>query len=201
MTYHSEWPEAPACHALLRAWLKRLQRRFRGCLKGWLWRKELQRRGAPHYHVMLWFGVELGRGEVEWAVMQAWHDCCVAAGFVAAGDEAHYVHGCNVRPVRSRGVVAYLSKYLAKLEDAGGASIGRIWGYGGNLPDVALGLNLSRDALVELCRRLRRWGKGSRYVSRLNERRGWLVYGGWSLAALMREIEGVRWDVEGIALG
>jgi len=101
----------------LDVFLHRLRRLHPAC---WgIWRLEPQRRGAPHYHLLLW-GAEITR---EW-LSRAWWEV------VGSGEETHLRAGTQVQVMRShRGALAYASKYLAKLPaDVGWQRPGRWWG-------------------------------------------------------------------------
>jgi len=84
------------------------------------WRLEFQKRGAPHYHLMVF--------NVEWIdknwLSQGWFDV------VGSGDGKHLEAGTKVEQVRSQqGVFAYCSKYLGKVQDMPeDADVGRMWG-------------------------------------------------------------------------
>lgn len=119
LTYHNTWPSTgQGTKAHLHAFCKRLVRRYANAAI--VWRLEYQARGAPHYHLLV-FGVPfIPRA---W-VSDAWWEVC------GRGTDAHRRSGTNIERIRSwRGVLAYASKYLAKL----GATVcdtspGRFWG-------------------------------------------------------------------------
>jgi len=100
---------------------------------GMIWKLEFQKRGAPHFHMMLW-GVPLSDRD---DIVVMWHD------IVAPDDDDHlYFHlgllrdseHC-VQPVRSwNGVKSYCSKYLSKEFENISGYIGRVWGLVGSLP-------------------------------------------------------------------
>lgn len=113
-----------------------------------LWRLEFQKRGAPHYHGMLWGlpkiqGTEHMRdGKVCWRVLPGISCKSDLEVFnwlsntwfriVGSDDEKHLHAGVNLEPVQSwNGVVSYVSKYLGKNDDGEfvpkGYS-GRFWG-------------------------------------------------------------------------
>jgi hypothetical protein len=88
-----------------------------------VWKLEPQRRGAPHFHLLL-FGLEEGLSK-DW-LSRSWYEV------VGSGDERHLRAGTRVEGIRSwRGVMSYAAKYLGKLESLpkdwlGG--VGRWWG-------------------------------------------------------------------------
>lgn len=139
LTYHRNWPKDRGGRKRhLDAFRKRLERKL-GRFPA-VWRLEFQKRGAPHYHLLLFLepgqvAREFGQGRRELrrealsrlrcAVSWLWHE-------VAEPDSPeHFVAGTQVQEVRSwRGVNAYAAKYMAKLEklDPSAAPIGRFWG-------------------------------------------------------------------------
>lgn len=124
-------------------WAKRLHRRFP--LAGFIWRLEPQRRGAPHFHCMV-YGIDVSKSELAMWASRSWYEC------VDSGDERHLRRGVDVRACHnSKGLRGYAGKYLAKVQtppnqtDVDGVivaqavdwtSVGRWWGvrYSKNLP-------------------------------------------------------------------
>jgi hypothetical protein len=170
LTYPGEFPlEAAHWKRDFDKWCKRLHRKYPAA--GLVWRLEPQKRGAPHFHVLL-YGVKLAVDFREWLRL-SWYEC------VNSGDTKHYYRGTDVEAVRShRGVRSYAGKYLAKVQappqqvDCDGeilpmpdwSAVGRWWGvrYGENLPfsDVVGGRGLSFVEAARLMRYLRRYLKG-----------------------------------------
>lgn len=147
VTYPEEWPSG------WEDWKRHLHRfkiymvrRYPGA---WgVWKMEFQKRGAPHFHLMLWGlpeikGTEHVReGKLCWRVLpglsrpedltvfnwlnETWYR------IVGSEDEKHLAAGINLEPVQSwRGVTSYVSKYLGKT--GGGEFVpvehtGRFWG-------------------------------------------------------------------------
>jgi hypothetical protein len=125
LTYPGDWSafgDDRQWKAHLRAFRERLQRKY-GKL-GVCWKLEFQKRGAPHFHLLCYFGsaVGLSRKLRTW-VSRAWYEV------VGSGQPDHLVVGTNVRPIHSvRQVASYVSKYVAKLVDDVPMSVGRWWG-------------------------------------------------------------------------
>lgn len=102
---------------------RRLKRRYP--LARWIWRREFQDRGAPHWHLAVWGLVWLDR---EW-LSETWCEIC-------GGDIDHLAAGTRIEVARNRrAALVYLSKELAKTVQAGCeqmfqryGSIGRSWG-------------------------------------------------------------------------
>lgn len=147
LTYPEEWPGS------WEEW-KRHVHHFIVCMVQkypgvWgVWKMEFQKRGAPHFHFMLWGlpkieGTKHTReGKTCWRVLpgisrpedlevfnwinSTWYR------IVGSEDPKHLAAGINVEPVQSwRGVTSYVSKYLGKTE--GGEFVpceftGRFWG-------------------------------------------------------------------------
>lgn len=146
----------------LHKFARRFARRFPAA--AFVWRLEPQKRGAPHYHLLV-YGVTMDGDTVAW-FHKAWFES------VKSGDEKHFIYGVKVENIRSRrGVNAYVSKYIAKKQGIPSAEdgapvvdwafVGRWWGvrYGHNLPESevfeAVGLSLSQS--TKLLRSMRRY--------------------------------------------
>ncbi len=162
LTYPSEYSlDYTQWKKHLDTWCKRLHRKYPTA--GLIWRLEAQKRGAPHYHLLI-FGVDL-TSEVKSWIAQSWFEV------VASGDMKHLAHGTDVEMVRSsRGVRAYTGKYIAKVQapiEVDGVDwsrVGRWWGvrYAENLPfsEVIGGEGLSYREAAVFMRFLRRYLKG-----------------------------------------
>lgn len=125
LTYPAEWPvKSSDWKRHLKNWWHRLKRKVPGV--GAIWKLEPQKRGAPHYHLLIWGleGVPLGE-LIAW-VSRSWYQV------VGSGDERHLWAGTRVEPIRSRqGVLRYATKYLGKINEAGAEGWdepGRFWG-------------------------------------------------------------------------
>lgn len=116
-------------------------------------------------------------------------------------DRDFYKHGTKVQQLDTSEIakfMRYCSKYLTKegkqIDPATGEIVatGRIWGHWGDVETLVWAkMAFSRETLVQICRRLRRWGKASRYISRLSGKwSGFLLWGdGWQLCSLFRGLE------------
>lgn len=161
---------------------------------GAIWRLEYQKRGAPHYHILLVFDERINVAQFREWVRDTWYRV------VSSGNPLHLKHGTDVRVLRQNkcsnaGLMFYLIKYLGK-EQANDIHTGRIWGGWGDLAQVirAAVVFETTGAWIEFLRRLRRWGKNSRYLKRLKSPRGIRIFGdgGPCLCQLIRGIKGVR---------
>lgn len=86
-----------------------------------IWKLELQVRGAPHYHLLVW-GIKNGTDLREW-VSNSWFRV------VGSGDLRHLVAGTRCEDIRSqRGAFSYISKYSTKKDNNDYEGIGRAWG-------------------------------------------------------------------------
>ena len=127
LTYPAVYPDDPAVWtAHRRAFLRRLYYEYGTCAV--IWRLEPQRRGAPHFHLMVFSDKPMaipltGRPGLWWGdLSQWWYD------IVGSNDPWHAIHGVrDVQRVRSwNGVMSYASKYLAKESEI--KLPGRQWG-------------------------------------------------------------------------
>lgn len=121
LTYPGVWSDDPTRWKRdLRVWWMRVRRLFSGA--SGVWKLEFQKRGAPHFHLLIW-GVDYAH--LLCNVGRLWYQV------VGSGDERHLRAGCRVEKVRSwKGVLSYASKYLGKveIESANISEPGRFWG-------------------------------------------------------------------------
>jgi hypothetical protein len=124
LTYPHQYPEdLETCKSHLKAFRKRLERRH-GPFAAF-WRMGIQRRGAFHFHLLLFLPPSCASvTELRHLVSSAWHE---VTGKVSEG---HLRAGTNVEQVRSwRKATSYAERYLAKEEEfPEGMQTGRIWG-------------------------------------------------------------------------
>lgn len=120
LTYPAEWPGAATqWKRHLDTFFKRLRRAYPRLSA--IWKLEFQRRGAPHFHCLIYGQAFI---PAAWIATQ-WYEV------VGSNDERHLAAGTEVRRVRSyRQAVSYAAKYLGKPTDAGEADPhnGRYWG-------------------------------------------------------------------------
>ena len=165
LTYPAVWPSDPKVWAAhLQAFRMRLERRWG--IHAVIWKKEPQRRGAPHFHLLLLCDVKTA---AQVRIFRRW---CSAAWYevVGSGDAKHFRAGTQVETVRSwRGVVSYAAKYLGKespgfvdQETGEVLATGRWWGVwnADRLPVELKAIEVSYKAAYRLRRvvlRLRHW--------------------------------------------
>jgi hypothetical protein len=124
LTYPHDYPEDPeVCKNHLKALRRRLQRKF-GDFAGF-WRLGIQKRGAWHFHLLLFLGPSIGPvRELRRFISSSWYE---VTGKVSEG---HRHAGTRVVAVRKwKEVTSYVERYMAKPEEfAEGLETGRIWG-------------------------------------------------------------------------
>lgn len=120
LTYPAAYPDCKAAKRHLDTFGKRLVRRLPSA--SFVWRLEWQKRGAPHFHLLM-FGVQLPTKALRRYISRVWFEV------VGSGDDKHLSAGVQVDKMRSwRGVMAYCGKYVAKVAPVGEDNPGRLWG-------------------------------------------------------------------------
>ena len=125
LTYPSVFPDSDE-HKTYKRHLARLnqilaRRGFSGA-----WKLEFQKRGAPHYHLILIPPKKLkGLSEFRKEIALHWYR------IVGSGDEKHLRAGTEVSPIESAaGIIGYMSSYMAKEDQTLPNNFtGRYWGY------------------------------------------------------------------------
>lgn len=151
----------------LASWRKRLARNWPQVLGG-VWRVEFQKRGAPHYHLLLWTSGELPPSFKLW-LSQSWYEV------VGSGDVKHLRAGTQVQSLDSRRAIRlYVSKYVAKVDNGSAPEAwGRNWGFFGAVdrePVIEEEIHISE--YVMLRRLAKRWlksRKSHRYAAYLRK--------------------------------
>lgn len=130
LTYHAA-PDDAAARTDLHTYLRILRLRWPSLQ--YLWRMELQRRGAIHWHVILWLHASSQHIVTDARMIphlrRVWHQ------LVGSGDPDHERYGAKIALAASRKqAYAYISKYVAK-EDADPRPVrGRRWATSRGLP-------------------------------------------------------------------
>jgi hypothetical protein len=112
LTYPGGYPQNPArCKGHLKALHKRLQRMY-GPFAAF-WRLGIQRRGAWHFHLLLFMGPSIGPvGELRCFISSSWYE---VTGKVSEG---HLRTGTRVEAVkRWKQATSYVERYMAKPEE------------------------------------------------------------------------------------
>jgi hypothetical protein len=124
LTYPGEYPQDPElCKRHLKALRKRLQREFKPFAA--FWRLGIQKRGAWHFHLLLFVGPSIGPvSELRRFISSSWHE---VTGKVSDG---HLRAGTRVETIRKwKEATSYVERYMAKPEEfPEGLQTGRIWG-------------------------------------------------------------------------
>jgi hypothetical protein len=124
LTYPRKYPEDPElCKRHLKSLRKRLQREF-GTFTAF-WRLGIQRRGAWHFHLLLFMGPSIGPlSDLRRFISSSWHE---VTGKVSEG---HLRAGTRVEAVKKwKQATSYVERYMAKPEEfPEGLQTGRIWG-------------------------------------------------------------------------
>jgi hypothetical protein len=124
LTYPHEYPDDPErCKGHLKAFRKRLQREY-GPFAAF-WRMGIQRRGAWHFHLLLFVGPTFGPiEELRRFISSSWYE---VTGRISEG---HLRAGTRVEAAKKwRQATSYAERYLAKPEEfPEGLRTGRIWG-------------------------------------------------------------------------
>jgi hypothetical protein len=164
LTYHNNW-QGRDVKRDLDSYIKRIRRYFPEV--AYLWRLEPQRRGAPHFHVLLFFPQRQSKlSDVEEKKLSdSWHFV------VDQGNIHHAKHGAKVIIFEDgyQGVQIYTTKYCAKLDGDGCKKlngVGKYWGRSRNLPlDPIDEVVLSDSQDAEVRRYCRRFLKGRKNAS------------------------------------
>jgi hypothetical protein len=177
LTYADEWSrDSKVWKKDLNTFHSALVREYGGGFGGAIWRLERQKRGAPHFHLLIHFVDGRPQTELQRWVRETW------TRILGKPQNANWVRTqvqrVEIRPNGGVGkLLNYLSKYLGKI-DAGGwidpttgeiLNTGRVWGQWGTLPYVVPSevVEVSPFEWVILARRVRRWGKKSKYLRSL----------------------------------
>jgi len=156
LTYHHTADIHPA-RAIedFHAWISRIKRKLVTCQ--YVWRLEMQKRGVPHFHVVLWPPNHSKACQSlpyrEWLSAQ-WHQV------VSPGDKAHSRHGAKIDQLNSyRHAAIYVSKYVSKETTTDGVAYrGRRWGTSRGIPmDSHLSDEFPERTVLLLRRKLRRY--------------------------------------------
>ncbi len=183
LTYPGAWSDdAASWKRDLEVWLNRLRRRAPEASA--VWRLEFQRRGAPHFHLLVFGVAELPK---DW-VARSWFEV------VGSRDMAHLAAGTRVERVRSwRGVMSYAAKYMGKRGSApSGEPVGRFWGVHNRqgLPIDIVEAEVLLSEFYAVRRVLVRYLAGMGRHHQVNRYDGLTVYLDWSVGVRLLEIYG-----------
>lgn len=162
LTYPKSFPEPKQSKKHLKEFIRRMKKAFP--MAGIIWKLEPQKRGAPHYHLLVWGSSE--KNLRAW-VPTSWFE--IAGG----GDNLHLLwhegklknKHCVNAVYSFKGVWAYASKYLGKTFEVAGwdsKAVGRFWAVV-NPDNIPFGevqtLELSRGEAVQVMRYQKRFAK------------------------------------------
>jgi hypothetical protein len=124
LTYPHEYPDDPElCKRHLKALRKRLQKEYESFAA--FWRMGIQRRGAWHFHLLLFVGPSFGTvRELRRFISSTWYEVTgkVSEGYLRAGTRVEAVK-------KWKQATSYVERYMAKPEEfPEGRRTGRIWG-------------------------------------------------------------------------
>ncbi len=137
LTYPNEFPtNGEICKAHLQALLRSLKRRLGEDLT-YIWFLEFQRRGAPHFHILLQCALSNDpQSDYDW-LSNRWYK------IVKSGDDLHLLAGTRWENTRqTEGLRHYVVKYAAKTYQKevpeGFWKVGRFWGTSRNIEVVPI---------------------------------------------------------------
>lgn len=179
LTYPAQYPEGLESKQDLKAFKERWRRQY-GSPKG-AWKMEFQRRGAPHYHLLLKHPPGHQVEEVRVWVAEAWYQAC------GKTDDKHLLAGTSCEAWRSdKSPASYFAGYGSQSskeyqqEAPTGTKPGRYWGIWGIKPQW-VEVELPRSAWIRLRRTIRRVRESRRLKDgrRVKLRRKGSLAGGW----------------------
>ena len=122
-----------------------------------IWRIELQKRGAPHYHMIIFpssLCVSAGTPSYQLEISRIWHS------IADPKSRRHKDFGCKIKVITSyRMACAYVSKYVAKVgNDNTEDHQGKHWANSMNLPiRVCSTVELNEQGSHHAIEKIRRW--------------------------------------------
>jgi hypothetical protein len=121
LTYPDECPDVYTCKAHLKAFRKRLTRKFGDFAA--VWRLGIQSRGFWHFHLLVFAPHSFGSlKELRQFIASSWYE---ATGKISEG---HLVVGTNVELIRTPKSLNYVGRYLARKESfPETVQTGKIW--------------------------------------------------------------------------
>ena len=165
VTYPSRFPTDGITHKTdLDVYIKRIKRRF-GEDIALIWKLEFQKRGAPHYHILLLLPKEYNLLYLREWFKKNWKE--VAQRFWDEKVENHKRISCDpVDSLKKSGF--YITKYLTKEEEDTPLNQGRYWGCTRNWGDLIQEyIKLTGKQLIHFRRLMKRYLKGSKRFQKL----------------------------------
>ncbi|MEX1014162.1 MAG: hypothetical protein WDZ80_03310 [Candidatus Paceibacterota bacterium] len=188
LTYPKQFPTDGKTHkADLDAFIKRCKRKFGNEIE-YLWKLEFQKRGAPHYHIIIFmpksYKIQYLR---EW-FSKNWYE--VAQRLWETKLENHKNVGVSVEKINSlKQAGFYLSKYIAKDEGETPENHGRYWGCSRNWGETVLReVKLTGRQLIQFRRLTKRFLKGQpRMQKMITQPMNLVVFGHWGFFTMAIE--------------
>lgn len=189
LTYPTEFPcDGRQVKRHLEAFRSRFERRFGK--QAVVWKLEFQRRGAPHFHLLLSLPGSVDVLEFRAWLSEAWY------GVVGSGDVLHLLAGTQVQIADTDcgryfayGVKSTGSKEYQNCVPVGFENVGRFWGAWNVAPEWR-GAQISEGDFFELRRRVCAWSKSKGgYVPRRSRVQGaWTLTEGKSAALVLSQL-------------
>jgi hypothetical protein len=189
MTYPDDFPtDGRVVKRHLKVFRKRLERRWGK--QAVVWKLEFQRRGAPHFHLLLSVSSETVMKDFQQWFSSAWYEV------VGSGDLRHLLAGTQAAIADTDcgkyfayGVKSSGSKEYQNQVPDGFQSVGRFWGSWNVKPEWK-GAEISGADFVQLRRRMRAWSKANGgYVPRHSRvQGGWMLTEGRSAALVLAQL-------------
>jgi hypothetical protein len=203
LTYPGEYSYDPLMWKKnLKAFRAALERSWGDVFRGAIWRLEQQKRGAPHFHLLVCWHEKVPIRLLRTFVRQTWTRIVGGAGPNAKWVRTQ-VQDCRIQAVGGLPkLMSYLCKYLGKKSHSGWLdpltgellAVGRSWGEWGELPyAVAEVYLLGPSETAAFVRRLRKARRNSRFLSKMTVDRFQAVF--WGEPEFWRNLlRGLSWD-------
>lgn len=191
LTLPGEWRSVAPTGRAFKDALRRFQKRYvraTGLLWQVAWKMEFQRRGAPHFHLLMKPPALVAGERFEDWLSRTWADCVGATGDEY---ERHVAAGTNVdfgyRTTDPKRVAVYFLKHSSKTQDSkeyqhivpaawrvNGSGPGRFWGVAG-LDRPRVSIELEAHMFYKLRREMRKLHRSLRAKTALDRRRAVLA--------------------------
>ena len=147
LTYPKRFPTDGVTHKTdLDVFIKRLKRKF-GNEVQYLWKLEFQKRGAPHYHIIVRLPKVYKHEYIRAWLSIAWYN--VVQRYWDEKQENHLNAGTEIQKIENiRSASYYLCKYLNKELENVPENQGRFWGCSRNWGDLVCEASITGKQLV-----------------------------------------------------
>lgn len=153
LTYPKDFPTERAVYKSdLDTILKRIEYHFGA--HAYIWKLEAQKRGAPHYHLIINFSTLPKLQYLREWFSQNWFE--VVHRNFDFKDEKHLLAGTNVKKVKSPAhLIFYIAKYLSKVDGTQLTNQGRFWGTSKNWGVFISSKRITGKQLIQFRRTLK----------------------------------------------